>query len=252
MYFQLQIIKCRLIKSSGSILARVQKGCTFVKLAVKCKSINPIWEHTLNPNITRPAMLATAAAGSSNSATPVGSTKKPVCSSWLTSDWLQILRLLRRPKSARILRNWTGSPGGVVNVWVFSPPPPILECMWKTSITLLDTPAHFVTNITNLALCIAGTWNSVPSDTIKITTNFPDLADPKAIITSYIEKVHSGYWLCRACQTDFSCSGNARAHVESKHYTPGYTCPQCTKYFKIRNNFTQHVKKCVALDLSKK
>ena len=67
------------------------------------------------------------------------------------------------------------------------------------------------------------------------------------MVDSFIEKMRTEQgtiWYCRMCSMDFSCSGNARAHVESKHYTPGYTCPHCQKYFKIRNNFTQHVKQC--------
>ena len=67
---------------------------------------------------------------------------------------------------------------------------------------------------------------------------------PKEIIDSYVERVQSGLWLCRACHKDFTCSGNVRAHVEAKHYSPGYDCPHCGKYFKIRNNYTQHIKTC--------
>ena len=164
----------------------------------------------------------------------------------------------QRPEFVPILRNWMGGPIDVVPVFVFLHPLPISEFMWKTSITAPVMLAHFVPKSINPLLYIEDIWNSVKPLTFQNKSSWLSwiLADltPKEIIDSYIEKVHSGYWLCRACQTDFSCSGNARAHVESKHYTPGYTCPHCDKYYKIRNNFTQHAKKCSAkiMDLSLK
>ena len=64
-------------------------------------------------------------------------------------------------------------------------------------------------------------------------------------IRSYMVKVQPGFYRCNLCPNlDFSCSGNLKAHVESQHYSPGYSCNNCSKVFKIKNVLTKHLKKC--------
>ena len=75
---------------------------------------------------------------------------------------------------------------------------------------------------------------------------FADLT-PEERIKTYMIKVQPGYWKCAICvDVDFTCSGNVRAHVESHHYSPGYTCPLCKKILKIKNVYTKHIKTCAS------
>ena len=61
-------------------------------------------------------------------------------------------------------------------------------------------------------------------------------------IRSLMKKCEGGYE-CAACGQPSGCpSSNVRAHVESKHYSPGYYCPICDGKFKIRNTFVAHLK----------
>ena len=60
-------------------------------------------------------------------------------------------------------------------------------------------------------------------------------------IRSLMKKSESGNE-CAACSQTFTCPSNVRAHVESKHYSPGYYCPICGGKFKIRNTFVAHLK----------
>ena len=39
-----------------------------------------------------------------------------------------------------------------------------------------------------------------------------------------------------------------RAHVESKHYTPGYPCKYCGRIFKISKTRWTHYRKCLDRD----
>ena len=64
-------------------------------------------------------------------------------------------------------------------------------------------------------------------------------------IKSYMLKVKPGLYRCKLCiDLDFACTGNLKAHIESQHYSPGYTCGNCSKVFRIKNTVANHVKKC--------
>jgi len=53
-----------------------------------------------------------------------------------------------------------------------------------------------------------------------------------------------GMHSCRGCEFVCKYTSNLRAHVESKHYSPGYLCRRCGQYFKIKNSHFAHEKTC--------
>ena len=57
-----------------------------------------------------------------------------------------------------------------------------------------------------------------------------------------------GKFYCRTCGFSEKHSSNLKAHIESKHYSPGYSCPHCQREFKIENTLRRHLKlqKCFA------
>ena len=64
-------------------------------------------------------------------------------------------------------------------------------------------------------------------------------------IRSYMVKVQPGFYRCKLCiHFNFACTANLKAHIESRHYSPGYTCGKCSKVFKISNVARKHLKKC--------
>ena len=69
-------------------------------------------------------------------------------------------------------------------------------------------------------------------------------SDRDGELEKYMVKLGHKSYKCSACDSTFSFSSNLRAHVESKHYSPGYTCTYCNKEFKIRKVYTQHLRKC--------
>jgi len=69
-------------------------------------------------------------------------------------------------------------------------------------------------------------------------------SDRDGELEKYMVKLGHKSYKCSACDSTFSFSSNLRAHVESKHYSPGYTCSYCNKEFKIRKVYTQHLRKC--------
>ena len=63
-------------------------------------------------------------------------------------------------------------------------------------------------------------------------------------VQEFYYKPRPGIYHCKYCPgLEFKCQGNVRAHVESKHYSPGYKCENCNKIFKIRNCFLTHRRK---------
>jgi len=65
------------------------------------------------------------------------------------------------------------------------------------------------------------------------------------IIKQYFGKSPEGLYRCNACGQVQKHQSNLRAHVESKHYSPGYPCPSCGRVFKLRNSCRQHQKNCM-------
>ena len=51
-------------------------------------------------------------------------------------------------------------------------------------------------------------------------------------------------WQCGACNDGvaYTSSSNLRAHIESRHYSPGYSCEICNKTMKTRNGYKNHMK----------
>ena len=65
-------------------------------------------------------------------------------------------------------------------------------------------------------------------------------------LAKYVLKIDPKMFKCAACGMASPFSSNIRAHVESQHYSPGYTCEFCSKMFKIRKSYNIHMKKCPA------
>ena len=60
----------------------------------------------------------------------------------------------------------------------------------------------------------------------------------------YFGKVQGGAYVCKACGKSERSHSNLRCHVESQHYSPGYSCENCGKGFKMYQTYTRHTKKC--------
>ena len=63
-------------------------------------------------------------------------------------------------------------------------------------------------------------------------------------IEDFYYKPKPACYRCKKCpDVEFKCHGNIKAHVESKHYSPGYKCDTCEKVFKIENVLRSHRRK---------
>ena len=61
----------------------------------------------------------------------------------------------------------------------------------------------------------------------------------------YGGRMADGLYHCKVCGFFERNNSNMRAHVESKHYSPGYPCPICGKIFKIHASKNLHYKTCL-------
>ena len=64
-------------------------------------------------------------------------------------------------------------------------------------------------------------------------------------IRSFMDHIGKGYYTCRHCEYGPSIYANVKAHVESKHYSPGYTCSICDQTYRMEKVMKRHMKKCV-------
>ena len=69
---------------------------------------------------------------------------------------------------------------------------------------------------------------------IFLISDAPDLKD-------FMKHIAGNTYCCILCP-DFPPNQYAgiKAHIESKHYTPGYHCPNCNKYYRIKNSLNYH------------
>ena len=68
-------------------------------------------------------------------------------------------------------------------------------------------------------------------------------------IRSFLDHLGKGYYKCQYCEYGPSIYANAKAHVESKHFSPGYTCGLCGQSYRMEKVMKRHMKKCVGLQL---
>ena len=61
----------------------------------------------------------------------------------------------------------------------------------------------------------------------------------------YFGRTNEGLFICKACGKTQRSYSNMRHHVESKHYSPGYTCQTCRKTFQVNQVCNKHQKICV-------
>ena len=69
----------------------------------------------------------------------------------------------------------------------------------------------------------------------------PDLDTIAQGVKNYMVKTGHSQWKCAACGVFYNVSSNLRAHIESKHYSPGYKCPYCGLSLKTRNGMKHHI-----------
>jgi hypothetical protein len=58
-----------------------------------------------------------------------------------------------------------------------------------------------------------------------------------------VRAVADGHFRCSVCAQTSSERGVLVRHVESKHFSPGYACPVCTKPFRAKYLLQRHEKK---------
>ena len=86
------------------------------------------------------------------------------------------------------------------------------------------------------------------SDSLLNANFFFVISDPDQLLSEFIIRISPREFKCAGCQMgDFKFLSNLRAHIEAKHYSPGYKCPHCNKVFRIRKSYTQHLnlRKCL-------
>ena len=60
----------------------------------------------------------------------------------------------------------------------------------------------------------------------------------------FFGKNPEGLYICKACGITQRSYSNMRQHVESRHYSPGYSCQTCGETFQINQTCNKHQKKC--------
>ena len=69
----------------------------------------------------------------------------------------------------------------------------------------------------------------------------PNLDSIDQGVKNYMVKIGQSQWKCAACGVFYNVTSNLRAHIESKHYSPGYKCPYCGLMLKTRNGCKHHI-----------
>ena len=76
---------------------------------------------------------------------------------------------------------------------------------------------------------------------------FDNSLNPNEDVKDYFERRSDGTYQCKACGKTHKSNSNMRQHVESKHYSPGYSCENCGKIFQAIQSYNKHQKKCFAV-----
>ena len=63
-------------------------------------------------------------------------------------------------------------------------------------------------------------------------------------VKSYFYRSADGLYRCKSCNKTEKYRPNMRYHVESKHYSPGYSCHICGKTFQTYGSVKRHEKIC--------
>ena len=82
--------------------------------------------------------------------------------------------------------------------------------------------------------------------TFPLKNNSPLSNVPDETLKTYFDRVQ-GMYACKACGKTEKSHSNMRYHVESRHYSPGYFCPNCGKRFQIILHRQRHQKTCFLL-----
>ena len=71
-----------------------------------------------------------------------------------------------------------------------------------------------------------------------------NLADPLETdqVTQFFGRSEDGQYFCKACGLRCKAHSILRAHVQSKHYTPGYPCDDCGKVYSHKSSLLKHYK----------
>ena len=87
---------------------------------------------------------------------------------------------------------------------------------------------------------------SLAGSTFPLKYNSPLSNVPDETLKTYFDRVQ-GIYACKACGKTEKSHSNMRYHVESRHYSPGYFCPNCGKRFQIILHRQRHQKTCFLL-----
>ena len=87
---------------------------------------------------------------------------------------------------------------------------------------------------------------SLAGSTFPLKHNSPLSNVPDETLKTYFDRVQ-GIYACKACGKTEKSHSNMRYHVESRHYSPGYFCPNCGKRFQIILHRQRHQKTCFLL-----
>ena len=73
---------------------------------------------------------------------------------------------------------------------------------------------------------------------------FDNLANRKEEVKDYFGRSAEGFYQCKSCGKTEKYHSNLRSHVESKHYSPGYSCPICGTTFRTNQAVKKHERNC--------
>ena len=119
----------------------------------------------------------------------------------------------------------------------------ICVLMWNRNTIVLVIYADVAASISKLKIHISLMRKLVSSkyyNEYNLKYIIADILDPR--LKEYFGR-DNGTHFCLACGHVCQTSSNLRAHVESKHYSPGYNCRFCEKSFRLRNSRAAHEKK---------
>ena len=63
-------------------------------------------------------------------------------------------------------------------------------------------------------------------------------------VRAFLQKIGGGNYKCLQCDQPPNNFANSKSHVESKHFSPGYSCAYCGRAYAVEKALKRHMKKC--------